>query len=150
MSPDVQPWSPETARALLVGIDEPGPVLIALQSLQTVFGYVHPDALPLVADVFNVSRADVYGVMTFYSDLRSTAPADVEIRVCLGEACQAVGARALLREVSALASPECDVRTVFCLGNCALGPSVVVNNRMIGRATPAAVHVAVSASKLAR
>lgn len=128
-------WSTDAARELLSRIDEPGPVLVALQSLQQSFGYVHPDGLQLVADVFNVSRADVYGVMTFYSDLRSTPPAEVEVRVCMGEACQAVGARGLLDATRSVLSPGIDVTHVFCMGNCALGPTAVVNGRLIGRAT---------------
>jgi formate dehydrogenase subunit gamma len=137
-------WSAEAARAVLAGIDDPGPVLIALQALQETFGYVHPDALPLVAEAFNVSRADVYGVLTYYRDLRTTMPAAVEVRVCMGEACQAVGARQLRVEVDELADIACDVSAVFCMGNCALGPTAVVNDRLIGRATGGLVRRAVT------
>ena len=143
MTSGYQSWSPEAARDVLAIIDEPGPVLVALQSLQASFGYVHPDALQLVADAFNVSRADVYGVLTYYSDLRSTPPADVEIRVCMGEACQAVGARGLLDSAQSARSARVDVTHVFCMGNCALGPTAVVNGRLIGRATVDQVRSAV-------
>jgi formate dehydrogenase subunit gamma len=139
-----RPWSPEEARGVLAGIDEPGPVLIALQALQLEFGYVHADAVPLVASAFNVSRADVYGVLTFYSDLRSTPPAAVEVRVCMGEACQSVGARSLLAATETSVSRDCDVQHVFCLGNCALGPTATVNGALIGRATPSAVASAIT------
>jgi formate dehydrogenase subunit gamma len=142
-----QEWSPTVARALLDQVDEPGPVLLALQLLQGAFGYVHPDAIPLVASAFNVSRADVYGVLTFYSDLRQTAPADVEVRICMGEACQAVGSRPLRAEADRLIDARCDVTSVFCMGNCALGPTAVVNGRLIGRATPALVRAAVEGSR---
>jgi len=139
-----QQWSTDAARDLLGRIDEPGPVLLALQALQEAFGYVHPDSLPLVAEAFNISRADVYGVLTFYSDLRTTPPPAVDVRVCMGEACQAVGARSLLEGVAPMAAPACEVRTVFCMGNCALGPTAVVNDRLMGRATEAAVHDAIA------
>jgi formate dehydrogenase subunit gamma len=138
-----QEWSADDARAVLARIDEPGPVLVALQSLQEAFGYVHPDGLQLIADAFNVSRADVYGVMTFYSDLRSAPPADVEVRVCMGEACQAVGARGLLDAAQSVLSARVDVTHVFCMGNCALGPTAVVNGRLIGRASVDRVRSAV-------
>ncbi len=141
------PWSPESARATLADLHEPGPVLVALQTLQETFGYVHPDGIPIIASVFNVSRAEVYGVLTFYSDLRTTPPLDVEVRVCMGEACQAVGARSLRAEADALIGPTCDVQTVFCLGNCALGPAVVVNGRMIGRADRDSLRNAVTAAR---
>jgi formate dehydrogenase subunit gamma len=126
-------WSGEAARELLSAIDEPGPILVALQALLARFGYVHPDAVPLVATTFNVTRADVYGVLTYYRDLRTTPPCAVEVRVCMGEACQAVGARGLDAAAQALVDADCDVQRVFCMGNCALGPTVVVNDRMLGR-----------------
>jgi formate dehydrogenase subunit gamma len=138
-----QEWSADDARAVVARIDEPGPVLLALQALQDTFGYVHPDGLQIVADTFNVSRADVYGVMTFYSDLRSEPPAGVEVRVCMGEACQAVGARDLLDAAQSTLPAGVDVTHVFCMGNCALGPTAVVNGRLIGRATVDRIRSAV-------
>ena len=147
MTTSHSPWSAETAREILLRVDEPGPVLIALQTLQETFGYVHPDGIPIIASVFNVSRAEVYGVLTFYSDLRTTPPLDVEVRVCMGEACQAVGARTLRAEADALIGPTCDVQTVFCLGNCALGPAVVVNDRMIGRVDGSTLLQAVTTAR---
>lgn len=140
-------WSAAAARALLVDIDEPGPLLVALQALQDAFGYVHPDALPIVADVFNVSRADVYGVLTYYRDLRTSPAPAVAARICMGEACQAVDARRLLAEAQPLAGDDCEVTTVFCLGNCALGPTAVVNGRLLGRATSAHLADAVAAAR---
>ena len=138
-------WSTDAARDLLARIDEPGPVLVALQALQEAFGYVHPDALQLVADAFNVSRADVYGVMTFYTrPAERAARADVEVRVCMGEACQAVGARGLLAAAQSVLSADVDVTHVFCMGNCALGPTAVVNGRLIGRASADRVRSAVA------
>ncbi|MEI6360880.1 MAG: NAD(P)H-dependent oxidoreductase subunit E [Actinomycetes bacterium] len=139
-----RPWSAEDARGVLATIAEPGPVLIALQALQHEFGYVHDEAVPMVAAAFNVSRADVYGVLTFYSDLRSTPPAEVEVRVCMGEACQSVGARGLLAAAETSMTADCDVQHVFCLGNCALGPAATVNGTLIGRATPPAVTAAIA------
>jgi formate dehydrogenase subunit gamma len=62
----------------------------------------------------------------------------------MGEACQAVGARALRAQADTLVGPSCDVQSVFCLGNCALGPSAVVNGRLLGRVTGTALASAVS------
>ena len=140
-------WSAEAARQVLSTVDEPGPVLVALQSLQQRFGYVHPDAVPLVAAAFNVTRADVFGVLTFYSDLRTTPPSAVEVRVCMGEACQAVGARDTLASAQSLIGDDCDVQRVFCMGNCALGPTAVVNERLIGRVDEDALRRAVDAAR---
>jgi formate dehydrogenase subunit gamma len=136
-------WSTDAAAEVLATVTGQGPVLRALQALQESFGYVHPDAVIFVASHYNVSRADVYGVLTFYSDLRSTPPADVEVRVCMGEACQAVGARELLAGAQAAISAGCDVQHVYCMGNCALGPTAVINGDLIGRATVTAVAGAI-------
>jgi formate dehydrogenase subunit gamma len=143
-----QEWSPGAARAVLEGVSGPGPVLMALQAVQEAFGHVPSGAVGLVAERFNVSRAEVYGVLTFYSDLRSAPPAAVEVRVCMGEACQAVGARELLAQADAAMASDCDVRHVFCLGNCAVGPTAVVNGTMLGRTSGDAVARAVDAARV--
>ncbi len=101
----------------------------------------------LVADAFNLSRADVFGVLTFYGDLRTSPPPEVAVRVCMGEACQAVGSRALLTRVGAQRDGSCEVDQVICMGNCALGPTAVVNGRLIGRATGARVEQAVDEAR---
>jgi formate dehydrogenase subunit gamma len=137
------PWSHETALETIgahAGLR--GPLLPVLHALQETFGYVDPRAVPLVAKTLNLSRADVYGVLTFYSDLRSTPPGTLRVQVCRGEACQAVGGRALAEyATSSLGVGFGETATdgsvtlddVFCLGNCALGPSVTVNGHLHGR-----------------
>ena len=67
--------------------------------------------------------------------------------MCLGEACQAVGARRVREQCDVLVDTDCDVRTVFCLGNCALGPTVVINGRLLGRASGDAVAEAIAAAR---
>jgi formate dehydrogenase subunit gamma len=133
-------WSEPEAREALARLDDSTSILLALQSIQATFGYVPEEAVPVVAASCNVSRAEVHGVITFYRDLRTRPPLDHEVRVCMGEACQAVGARALRSEVDGLADEHCEVDAVFCLGNCALGPSAVVDGRLLGRASAAAVR----------
>lgn len=120
-----------------------GPLLPVLHALQETFGYVDPRAVPLVAKALNLSRAEVYGVLTFYPDLRSTPPGKVRVQICRGEACQAVGGRALARHATSSLGVDFGGTTadeqsvtldeVFCLGNCALGPSVTVNGELHGR-----------------
>jgi formate dehydrogenase subunit gamma len=139
----LSPWSQESAlETIAAQAGQRGPLLPVLHALQETFGYVDPRAVPLVAKVLNLSRADVYGVLTFYSDLRSTPPGTLRVQVCRGEACQAVGGRALAAhatsslgaafgETSADGSVTLD--DVFCLGNCALGPSITVNGHLHGR-----------------
>ena len=106
---------------------------MALQLMQREFGYVDKACVELIAQLLNKSRADVHGVLTFYHDLRTTPPTQHEISICVAEACQAVGARDLEREAKVKFPQE--MRVNYCFGNCALGPAVMVNGKIIGRAS---------------
>jgi formate dehydrogenase subunit gamma len=150
-------WNAKEAAAVIAPIvaAESGPVLLCLQAVQAHFGYVYGDAIALIADACNVSRADVHGVFTFYADLREAPPPAVPVRLCAAEACQAVGARALKAEWSAAceANPELATLTgvdepIFCLGNCALGPAAMVDGELIGRADVARLFEAVDAAQV--
>ena len=138
-----RPWSDEQARIALAGVDDPSAILPSLQAVQDAFGYVPDQAIGVVAASCNASRADVFGVLTYYRDLRRTPPSRTQVRVCMGEACQSVGARALQREIATVADADVEVDEVFCLGNCALGPAVVVNGTLMGRAAPDSVRAAI-------
>ena len=128
------PWSQDRAVALLATLrEEKGAVLMALQLMQREFGYVDKACVQLIAELFNKSRADVHGVLTFYHDLQTTPPTEHHISICVAEACQAVGARDLEAMVKAK-FPE-EVREGYCFGNCALGPAVMVDGKIIGRAS---------------
>ena len=152
------PWSPEAATEVIrANADQRGPLLPVLHALQETFGYVDPRAVPLVAAVLNLSRADVHGVVTFYSDLRSTPPGNVRVQICRGEACQSVGAHALAGHATrslavdfgaTAADGSVTLDEVFCLGNCALGPTVTVNGRLYGRVHAAELDLLVRDSDL--
>jgi formate dehydrogenase subunit gamma len=118
-----------------------GLLLPALHAVQSAFGYVPDDAVAVLADRFNLSRADVHGVVTFYRDFTTAPSGRPRVRVCRAEACQAVGANALLAAVREQLGSEA-VGEVFCLGNCALGPSVSVDGQVLGLATVARVVAA--------
>lgn len=129
MSPNS--WNVSIAEEVIAAFrDEPGPVLIALQAIQEKFGFVHEDALQMIADQFNLSRAEVFGVFTYYHDLKK-APANA-VKICAAEACQAVGCDEL---IAAAAAAGIEVEKAYCFGNCALGPAAMVGNRLVGRAT---------------
>jgi formate dehydrogenase subunit gamma len=132
-------WNPDAARAMLEAMaDMPGPALAMLQAVQRRFGHVPGEAVVLVADVANLSRAEVHGVLAFYHDLRTAPPPARVVRLCRAEACQAVGADALAaaaaRRGCAVDGPACGevaVESVFCLGNCALGPAALVDGELV-------------------
>lgn len=121
---------------------ERGALLPILHAIQDALGYVPRESIPVLAEELNLSRADVHGVMTFYHDFREEPAGRTTVRICRGEACQAVGAEHLvshLRDTCGMSLGETSsdglltVDQVFCLGNCALGPSAQVNGRLTGR-----------------
>lgn len=122
-----------------------GALLPVLHAVQAELGHVPQEAVPVLADELNLSRADVHGVVTFYHDFRREPAGRTTVRICRAEACQALGADRLVsytREAGLTlgeTTPDgsVTVEQVFCLGNCALGPSVEANGRLYGRVGPA-------------
>jgi formate dehydrogenase subunit gamma len=133
----------ELVRAIVdVHAADGGPLLPVLRALYGQLGEIPATAIPLLARELNLSRADVFGVVTFYRDLRGRPGARLTVRVCRAEACQARGADALLghaRQRLGLDVGDTDpdrgigLDQVFCLGNCALGPSIEINGTVHGR-----------------
>ena len=145
-------WQADAAEALIAPIvaSEPGPVLLCLQAVQAHFGYVPGDAVAMIAEACNVSRADTHGVFTFYADLRDTLPPAVPVRLCAAEACQAVGGRQLKAEWAAACGDDTELAAltgidepIFCLGNCALGPAALVDGELMGCANLSRLKAAV-------
>ncbi len=91
-----------------------------------------------IAQLLNISRAEVFGVVSFYDDF-VLEPEGVLVAICGAEACQALGCRELLAQAEQELPPEVRVKEVFCLGNCASGPSARIGDRVLGRATMATV-----------
>lgn len=119
-----------------------GAALPILHALQEAFGYVHKDAVPMIAQALNVSKAEVHGLVSFYHDFRETPPGRHTIKLCRAEACQSMGADALgvqARESLGIdwgeTTPDGRVtlEPVFCLGLCACGPSAMADGRLIGK-----------------
>lgn len=121
--------------------DRVGGVLVALREIVTRLGYVGRPHEHVVADVFNLSRAEVRGIVSFYHDLKTTPQPPTQVRVCQAEACQSVGARELTARVEAHlgvrlgeANDAVSLDAVYCLGLCAQAPSMMVNGRPLARA----------------
>jgi formate dehydrogenase iron-sulfur subunit len=108
-------------------------------------GCIDTGLVPLLADVFNLSAAEVHGVITFYKDFRTTAPRGPVVQVCRAEACQSRGANAVhAAAVQAAAGQAVELDEVFCLGNCSLGPTVLAGGRLHSNVDPAGVAAIVA------
>jgi formate dehydrogenase subunit gamma len=125
-------------------LDREGALLPVLHDVQAAFGCIPRDAVPLIAQVLNLSRADVHGVVSFYHDFREEPAGAVHVKVCRGEACQAMGADALAARVleafgvrwhETTADASCTVSPVFCLGLCSVAPAVQIGDELLGRAS---------------
>lgn len=125
-----------TARELAVRRSgERGPLLEVLHDVMRTQGWIGEGDIQQIAEVLNLSVAEVHGVVTFYDDFRTSPPPTHTIRVCRAEACQAVGAEEVHRSLQAQLADRQDVevRQVFCLGNCALGPSAQIDGELQAR-----------------
>ncbi|MEQ8659582.1 MAG: formate dehydrogenase subunit gamma [Gammaproteobacteria bacterium] len=141
--PGTPPFDATTAAALVAPLlGAPAPLIEAMHVLQDHFGYVHPEAVALLADRLNLSRAEVHGVLTFYDYFRTSPPGRHVLRLCRAEACQARGAEALVAQAArslgcALHETSADgaitLEAVYCLGNCACAPSALLDTTLHGR-----------------
>ena len=137
------PWDRESARAIIVGErGRQGALLPILHALQGEFGYIDKAAIPLIAEILNLSRAEVYGVVTFYHDFTPAPRGRHVLRLCRAEACQAAGADALAARAEAAlgiavggttADRQVTLEPVYCLGLCAAAPSAMLDGRVVGR-----------------
>jgi formate dehydrogenase subunit gamma len=120
----------------------PGALLPILRALQDAFGCVDERTEPIVADVLNLTRAEVHGVVSFYHDFRRKPAGRHLVSLCRAEACQSAGGETLAARAEAalgIASGEttADGKTtlgaVYCLGLCALAPAAMIDGRPVGR-----------------
>jgi formate dehydrogenase subunit gamma len=136
-------WNAVLAEQIIAGYrDIQGAILPVLHALQDAFGYIPDEAIELVAQGLNISRADVYGILTFYHDFRRSPPGRHVLQLCRAESCQAMGGDALADHVrerlgidwgETRADGSVTLLPVFCLGLCACSPSALLDGRPMGR-----------------
>ena len=136
----------ETVHRIITGLkDKPGALLPILHGIQDALGYVPPDSVPLIAGELNLSRAEVHGVISFYHYFRETPPGQRTIYLCRAESCQAMGSEALETHVKnklcvdfheTTADEAFTLEPVYCLGNCACSPSIMIDKEVHGRVSP--------------
>ena len=131
------------ARAIAADYDNrPDGLLEILHRLQEALGYVPEQAVRVLADALNLSRAEVHGVVTFYHDFRHEPAGRHVLKLCRAEACQSMGADALMASVEKRLGVACGHTTAdgnvtlepaYCLGLCATSPSGMLDGRVLGR-----------------
>jgi len=130
-----------------------GGLLPCLHEIQAELGYIPDEHLENIATAFSLSMAEVHGVVSFYHDFRTSPSAQQSIQICCAEACQASGSRELEEGVAGVLGVDFDethptdnyrLERVYCLGNCACGPSVRINDGVYGRVDLASLPQLVS------
>ena len=125
--------------------DLPGALLPVLHAIQEALGYVPAAAVPVIAEGLNLSRAEVHGVISFYHYFRDTPPGRHTIHMCRAEACQSMNQRALEAHAKrqlgvdfhgTTADGAFTFEPVYCLGNCACSPAIMIDGELYGRVTP--------------
>lgn len=126
-----------------------GGLIKALHAVQEEIGHLPAETEATAAEVFNLSRAEIKGVISFYADFHREPKGDVVIRVCAAEACQAAGGRSLcsaLEEKLSLklgetsAEKDLTLEPVYCLGLCSVAPAAMVGDRLVARASAESVE----------
>ncbi|GAB3626728.1 formate dehydrogenase [Pandoraea terrae] len=121
-----------------------GALLPILHDVQAAFGYVPPDAVATIATALNLSRAEVHGVITFYHHFRTSPPPRHVVQICRAEACQSMGADALVEHAERTLGCKMHEHThgdiglepVYCLGQCATSPAIMIDDKLHARVTP--------------
>ncbi len=125
--------------------DTPGGLLPILHAIQDALGYVPAAAVPTIALGLNLSRAEVHGVISFYHYFREHPPGRHTIHLCRAEACQSMNQKALEAHAKKTLGVDFHGTTsngafsfepVYCLGNCACSPAIMVDGELYGRVTP--------------
>ncbi len=108
-------------------------LLAGLHRIQHEFGWVPREAVPLLAGKFRTTPALVFGAIDFYSEIRTTQPADDVVEWCSGPACLLKGSANIRRALEATlgcemnrATPDgkFELRLAQCDGTCHLAPLI--------------------------
>ena len=120
----------------------PGALLPLLHAIQDDIGYVPELSYPLISKALSLSVAEVHGVVTFYHHFRTHKPGRHILQICRAESCQAMGSEVLEAHIKKKLDVDFHETTsdgaitlepIYCLGNCACSPSVMIDEEVFGR-----------------
>jgi formate dehydrogenase subunit gamma len=134
----------------------PGALMPLLHAIQDNLGYVPESAYPQISKALALSVAEVHGVVTFYHHFRTHKPGRNVMQICRAESCQSMGSEALEAHAKkclgidyhqTTADNAITLEAVYCLGNCALSPSVMMNDEIYGRVSPSDLDALIAEAK---
>jgi formate dehydrogenase subunit gamma len=140
------PWHAAVEAILTRHGQRPAALIQILHEIQGELRHVPPDAVPAIAHALNLSRAEVHGVVSFYHDFRDNPAGRHVLKICRAESCQAVGSDELVAHAKSTLGIDdhgttndgaVTLEPVYCLGNCALSPAIMIDNDVFGRITAA-------------
>lgn len=122
-----------------------GELIHTLQKTQDIYGFLPEHLVEMIAEKLNVALAEVYGVITFYTQFSLTPKAKYTVDVCMGTACYVLGAEDVLNKFSEKLNlkpgelskdGEWMISSCRCFGCCGLAPALKVNEDIYGKVTP--------------
>lgn len=123
-----------------------GALLPLLHAIQDNIGYIPESSYVQIAKALSLSVAEVHGVVTFYHHFRTHKPGRHVMQICRAESCQSMGSAALEAHAKkclnvdyhqTTADDAITLEPVYCLGNCALSPAVMMDDEVYGRVSAA-------------
>jgi len=116
-----------------------------LHDVQFEYGYIPPEAVTIISRHLNISESEIFGVLTFYNAFSLTPKGQHVMTVCMGTACHVRGAPQIVEEIErkldvkvgeTTADGQFTLETVNCIGCCAIGPVVVVDEKYYSNISP--------------
>jgi formate dehydrogenase subunit gamma len=137
------------AVATIVGQYDARPEMLVqiLQRIVQQHGWISDAVIRQLAGELNLSRADVHGVVEYYHDFRTEPPGEHIVKICQAEACQAMGSRELTEHANRVVDKDTTLEPVYCLGNCACAPAVMVDGHTLGRVSTERFDAALAAMR---
>ena len=138
-------YNQATGSEIIAGFNNRPEMLVqVLHAFMERFGWINDDAIRQLAEELNLSRADVHGVVSYYPDFRTSPTGAHIVKICEAEACQAMGSRELSEHAKKSlgldmhqSNDNVTLEPIYCLGNCACSPAVMVDGKTYGRVSAA-------------
>ena len=122
-----------------------GALMPVLQKAQSIYGYLPIEVQKMISEGMDVSLAEIYGIVTFYSQFSLNPKGEVAIAVCMGTACYVRGGKDILEKIAGNLNVKAgetssdgkySLEATRCIGACGLAPVITINEDVYGRLKP--------------